>query len=141
MKRLSAVLLVLGLFLQTALAQTPQKSVAVSVHVLPPFVEVENGQFGGFSIELWNDIAARLHWTSHFVVAGNVGDQLRAVATHEADVGVGAISITAARDAAMDFSQPILGAGLQIMVRRQNASHEPNVLSRPMRTSSRRVPW
>ena len=39
--------------------------------------------------------------------------------SRKADVGVGAVSITSAREREFDFSQPILNAGLQIMVRSQ----------------------
>jgi polar amino acid transport system substrate-binding protein len=45
-----------------------------------------------------------------------------------ADVGVAAISITAAREAVFDFSHPILNAGLQIMVRGKGQEADTNPL-------------
>ncbi len=74
-------------------------------------VEQINGHLTGFSIDLWNAIANRLHWTSEFEIVPNVQLQLAHVSLHGADVGVGAISITAERIADYDFSQPILNAG------------------------------
>lgn len=93
------------------LAQTVQRVVPVAVRVLPPMVEQINGHLTGFSIDLWNAIANRLHWTSEFEIVPNVQLQLAHVSLHGADVGVGAISITAERIADYDFSQPILNAG------------------------------
>ena len=45
-----------------------------------------------------------------------------------ADVGVGAISITSEREARFDFSQPILNAGVQILVRSEQTRPEANAL-------------
>lgn len=120
---------------QTPLAQTPpgqapQRVVPVALRVIPPMVEQQkDGQFTGFSIELWNTIASRRGWTSRFTVAPDVQAQLGAIASQAADVGVGAISITAERDLKYDFSQPILNAGLQILIRRADAGREATAFS------------
>jgi len=106
-----------------------EREVKVSLRVLPPMVEAEpDGKFTGFSAELWQEISDRLHWQSAYQVAPDVHAQLDAVAHGEADVGVGAISITAERNAQFDFSQPILNAGLQIMVRSERAGAETTAL-------------
>jgi polar amino acid transport system substrate-binding protein len=95
----------------------PQK-LRVVTRVLPPLVvEQPGGALSGFSIELWEKIAERLKLQSSFHIAPNVGALLADVRTGKADVGVAAISITSSREAEFDFSQPILNAGLQIMVR------------------------
>jgi polar amino acid transport system substrate-binding protein len=71
----------------------------------------------GFSIELWNKIAEMLQVKTSYQIAPDVRALLDEVRSGKADVGISAVSITAARDKEFDFSQPMLNAGLQIMVR------------------------
>jgi ABC-type amino acid transport substrate-binding protein len=88
----------------------------------PPIVRMEQGELGGFAIDVWNSIAQRLHVTTRYQVAPDVGALLERVRSGKADVGVGAISIKpSVREREFDFSQPILNAGLQIMVRSQGS--------------------
>ena len=114
--------LLLTAIAQPAVAET--HAVTVAVRVLPPFVVQQNGQLSGFSIDLWNAIAAKRHWTTHFDVVLDVDAQLAAVSAKTDDVAVGAVSITADRDVRYDFSQPILSGGLQILTRTQKAGPE-----------------
>ncbi len=114
--------LLLAALAQPASAGT--HAINVAVRVLPPFVVQQNGQLSGFSIDLWNAIAAKRHWTTHFDVVPDVDAQLAAVSAKKDDVAVGAVSITADRDVRYDFSQPILGGGLQILTRTQKAGPE-----------------
>jgi polar amino acid transport system substrate-binding protein len=109
------------------------ETVTVAVRVLPPFVEEKNGQFSGYSIDLWNAIATRQGWKTVFKVQPNVQAQLADVASGNADVGVGAISITAERAQKFEFSQPIMNSGLQIMVRSDRASAESTALGSILR--------
>jgi polar amino acid transport system substrate-binding protein len=108
----------------TGPALATDRAVNVGVRVLPPFVVQQDGHLGGFSVDLWNAIAAKNHWTTHFDVVPNVDAQLAAVAGKKDDVAVGAVSITADRDLRYDFSQPILAGGLQILTRTQKAGPE-----------------
>ncbi len=104
----------------TAFAQDPKpRDIVVATRVLPPLVVEQKGALTGFSIELWNAIAARLKLKTNYVPAPNVGALLEEVRSNKAEIGVAAISITAAREVEFEFSQPILNAGLQIMVARQ----------------------
>jgi len=82
----------------------------------PPFSMVEGGVETGFSIDLWNAVMADMGRESRFQRAEQFGDMLDMVARGEADAAIANISITAAREAAFDFSQPIFESGLQIMV-------------------------
>jgi len=93
----------------------------VITRMAPPIVRMDQGELGGFAIDLWNTIAQRLHVTTRYQVAPDVGALLQRVRSADADLGVGAISITSAREREFDFSQPILNAGLQIMVRIQGS--------------------
>lgn len=85
--------------------------------VLPPMVVERSGTLGGFSIELWNELSQRLNLKSTYRIAPDVGSLLADIRSGKAQVGVAAISITAARQAEFEFSHPILNAGLQILVR------------------------
>ena len=79
----------------------------------------EKGQLTGFSVELWNEIAKQLNLKSEFVVKPTVKELLASVNSHEAALGIAAISITAEREMQWDFSQPMFDAGLQILVSAQ----------------------
>jgi polar amino acid transport system substrate-binding protein len=95
------------------------KTVKVSTRIVSPFVTEENGELGGFSIELWKNIAQELDLKSDFQKTGNITDLLNAVKSKQADIGISAISVTSQREKDFDFSQPIFDSGLQILVRSQ----------------------
>jgi polar amino acid transport system substrate-binding protein len=108
---------------QTSIAPSPtlNKTLKIATRVLPPFVTEENGKLSGFSIDLWNKIAEEMQVKSEFIKTNTVKDILAAVQSKQADIGVGAISVTAQREKEMDFSQPIFDSGLQILVRSQGS--------------------
>ena len=81
-----------------------------------PFSQVENGVDTGFSIELWDLIAAELGQTYSIRRFDAFPDMLAAIENGEADVAAANISITADREALFDFSQPIFSSGLRIMI-------------------------
>ena len=124
------------IFLLAAIAGLPMavpagaqaREVAVSVRTLAPFVMTQDNQRTGFTIELWEEIAKREGWTTKYLDAENVAAQLKDITERRADVAAGAISITADRMANFDFSQPILGGGLQILVpKHSSAPAEPGI--------------
>lgn len=94
------------------------ETITVAAYPLTPFVVKNGDEWNGFTIELWEEIAKRLGWKTQFIQVRDVADQLQAVADGRAQVGATALSITADREEHYDFSQPILDAGLQIMVKR-----------------------
>jgi len=138
--RLFGMLALASVFASPALAQAgakkveepkkaEEKKLRVVTRVLPPLVvEQQGGALTGFSIELWNKIAERLQLKPTFHIAPDVRALLADVRSDKADVGVAAISITSAREAEFDFSQPILNAGLQIMVRGKGQDADSNPL-------------
>ncbi len=118
MSRLPAVFfaaLFLFLFFSPAWAEPPGE-LRVATRQVAPFVMKKNGDFSGFSIDLWHAIAAQLKLKARWQEKQNVAGLLEAVKTGKADCAVAAISITAERDRQVDFSQPIYDSGLQIMV-------------------------
>ena len=121
LSRLVAALGLAAMLATTASAEpkAPPKprDVAVATRILPPLVVEQKDTLSGFSIELWNAIAARLKLKTNYAPAPDVRALLEEVRSGKAEIGVAAISITAARELEFEFSQPILNAGLQIMIR------------------------
>ena len=99
------------------------KTFKVATKVLPPFVTEENGELGGFSIELWKSIALELGVKTDFQKTDSIPELLTALTAKQADLSISAISVTAQREKDFDFSQPIFDAGLQILVRSQGSQN------------------
>jgi polar amino acid transport system substrate-binding protein len=95
------------------------KTLKLATRLVPPFVTEENGELGGFSIELWKNIAQELDIKSEFKKTGTVTELLNTVKSKRVDAGIAAISVTSQREQDFDFSQPIFDSGLQILVRNQ----------------------
>lgn len=103
-------------------ASAQERTVSVAVYQMSPFVIQQQDQWTGFTVELWEQIAQRLGWKTNYVTVADVKDQLQSVTDGRADIAAGGLSITAEREQRFDFSQPILDAGLQIMVPRNEHS-------------------
>jgi polar amino acid transport system substrate-binding protein len=88
----------------------------VAAIIAPPGVMEQNGTLTGFSVDLWNAIAARLKLKTSYQIVPDIGALEEALRSKNADLTV-AVFITSARDEVFDFSIPTLQAGLQIMVR------------------------
>jgi polar amino acid transport system substrate-binding protein len=105
-------------------AQAPARAAAtefghlrVATKPLEPFVMKQGDQWVGFSIDLWNALAQRLSLDYEWVEVANVGAQIEAVRTGQAEAAMAGISMTAEREAIVDFSYPYFDAGLQILTR------------------------
>ena len=107
-----ALSLVMSFWAQSSAAQV----LTVSTVTRPPFSMVEDGVDTGFSIDLLRALAERLNWQFQINRVDGFSEMLSSVALKQADMAIANISITSAREAIMDFSQPIFEAGLQIMV-------------------------
>jgi len=88
---------------------------------IAPFVLPKSDPLAGFSIDVWNEVARRLHvdFTWQLVAAD---DRLSAVERGEADVAIGLIVMTPEDEKRVDFSHPYFDSGLQIMVHAQGES-------------------
>jgi polar amino acid transport system substrate-binding protein len=115
--RLCVCALLLSAAAPVVLAEVPPRTVRVATRVIPPMVIDDRGRLTGFSVDLWNGIATKLKLATEYKIAPDVGALLEDVRSGQADLGISAISITAERDRQFDFSQPMLEAGLQILVR------------------------
>ncbi|MBV1927048.1 MAG: transporter substrate-binding domain-containing protein [Rhodobacteraceae bacterium] len=104
--------LIVGIWAQALAAQTLNASTVTRT----PFSFVGNGVDTGFSIELLEMIAETLNWDVQINRVDLFSTMLNQVEAGEVDFAIANISMTAAREAVMDYSQPIFEAGLQIMV-------------------------
>jgi polar amino acid transport system substrate-binding protein len=97
-----------------------------------PFSIVEDGKDTGFSLDLFAEVAKDLEWNYTVQRFDTFTDMLGAVQDGAVDAAIANISVTASREAVMDFSQPIFAAGLQIMVKddRQGVSAWSSVISK-----------
>ncbi|MBL8393578.1 MAG: transporter substrate-binding domain-containing protein [Candidatus Accumulibacter sp.] len=116
------------LLLSAALAQAGNPPVRVATFELPPFVMEQGAGLDGFSIELWNEIAARLRLGTDYRVAPDVQAVLQSLRSGEANIAVSGLFYTSERDREFEFSYPILNAGLQIMVRGSGDAFIPSPL-------------
>jgi len=108
------------LILLVALALWPGLSAAqelvVGTVTRVPFSMNEEGRDTGFSIELWDKIARKIGVAYKIRRFDSFSDMLAATMTGDVDASIANISITAERERALDFTQPIFSAGLQIMI-------------------------
>lgn len=94
----------------------------VAVAPIAPFVLPQTSPPAGFSIDLWNEVARRMHVEFAWTVLSTQADLLLAVQRGDADVAIAAITMTPEREKVIDFSLPYFDSGLQIMVRARNES-------------------
>lgn len=106
------------LFATVARAQPAeaQRPLRIGTKPLAPFVATGSGAPTGFSVRLWERVAAELGRRYEWVVYPTVGELLQAVEKGDVDLAIAGISITADREQRVDFSQPMFAAGLQILV-------------------------
>ncbi len=121
---IAALCLTFFVFAQQSLAQ----NLTVSTVTRPPFSYVEDGVDTGFSIDLLNALANSLGWEYSINRTEAFADMLSSARDGTSDLAIANISITAARETQMDFSQPIFEAGLQIMVPSE-ATRRPSLLA------------
>ena len=75
-----------------------------------------DGKWTGLAIEMWRKIALQLGFTSEFREFDDLPSLLKAVEKKQVDIAATAITMTAARDAFMDFSHTFAPANLGIAV-------------------------
>ena len=83
----------------------------------PPFaMKAEDGSWTGISIELWKQLATELGVT-YEIKEYDLPGLLAAVEHHDIDVAVASLTVTAEREAKLDFTHPIYSTGLSIATR------------------------
>ncbi|WP_321937728.1 transporter substrate-binding domain-containing protein [Paraburkholderia sp. J8-2] len=128
LSRWCAALLMMITAVATAVAQPASVPVRVATLVLPPFVMEQGGALSGFSIDLWNAVAAKLDVSCSYQMTPDVKGVFDALRSAKADVAVSGLFYSIERDREFDFSYPIMEAGLRIMVRGTGQSSTPQPL-------------
>lgn len=100
-----------------ATAQPQAQPLQVYTKPIEPFSFERDGKALGFSIELWSRVAAEIGVTYELHWVKTVGELIDVIKTKKADVGIAAISITAEREAVVDFSTPFYESGLAVLVK------------------------
>ncbi|CUH74743.1 transporter substrate-binding domain-containing protein [Tropicibacter naphthalenivorans] len=107
--------LTLVLALLTAGGQAMAQALTFATVERPPFSMGREDQTG-FSIDLMRAVSDQLGREVRFVTVDSFGEMLGQVESGAVDGAIANISITAAREAVMDFTLPVFESGLQIMV-------------------------
>lgn len=92
------------------------KPLRVAVNEVPPFViRAADGSWQGISVDLWREIAAALG-VEFQLVPMPFQQVLQRLQAGEVDVAVGALTMTAEREARFDFTHPFYRTGLATAV-------------------------
>jgi ABC-type amino acid transport substrate-binding protein len=95
----------------------PDRELVIATREVPPFVmKRKDGSWHGISIALWHRIAERLHVRYRFAEQKTNQEILDGVVKGTFDAGIAAITITAQRERAVDFTFPYYTAGLGVAV-------------------------
>jgi len=123
------VLTAAALFHGAAAAQTaghpalPDRELVVATKEAPPFaIKSPEGEWRGISIDLWRRIAERLHLRYRLAEQPTIEALLEGTRGESFDVAVAAITITAARQRVLEFTQPFYTTGLGIAVSTRDES-------------------
>lgn len=117
--------LILGLDsfpVQGADASSNNAPLKVGVYVDNPFVIANEKAYRGFCIDIWKEVAADLGKSSEYIPFASIPELLQAVSSGKADIGVGGTFVTEKRLQIVEFSQPLLNGGLQVMVHEKRGS-------------------
>jgi polar amino acid transport system substrate-binding protein len=125
-----ALVLVLG-YPSLVQAQNAPSELRVATLIAPPFVLKAGDQLTGFSIDIWEAVAARMKVKSSYTIAGDKDSGIALLQSGKADIGVSGIYYSTELDRVIDFTYPTLNAGLRIMVRDQDAGNGAQL--RPLR--------
>ncbi|MFO1482243.1 MAG: transporter substrate-binding domain-containing protein [Verrucomicrobiaceae bacterium] len=116
-------------FTSQAVAQAPGSRLRVVTRNLEPFSFEKDGRRVGYAAELWDQLARETKFEYDVQVVGTAQEIIDALKNKTADVGVGAISVTAKREEIIDFSQPFYESGLQVLVSGSSGSFADNIFS------------
>jgi polar amino acid transport system substrate-binding protein len=98
-------------------AAGPDRELVIGVKEAPPFViKTADGAWRGISIDLWRRIADQLRLRYRFSEQPTVEALLDGTRAGAFDAAVAALTVTAARQRVLDFTQPFYSTGLGIAV-------------------------
>jgi len=102
---------------QSAPAGMADREWVIGVKDAPPFaIKVRDGEWQGISVELWRKIAADLNVRYRFAEVADVPELLAKAGAGTVDLAVSALTVTAARQKAVDFTPSFYSTGFGIAV-------------------------
>ena len=117
-------------------------TLSVAARILPPFVIYENHGYSGFDVELARLLAAGLGMEADIYAVDTVAKQIDDIGRGVARMAVGGVAITESRERLVDFSMPVLDAGLTIMAPTEENRHIGNRILLFLRAIfSSDLPW
>src|SRR5262245_10621395 len=124
-RALTILILAAAGFLQGAAAQTaapghpvaPDRELVIATKEAPPFViKSPDGTWRGISIDLWRRIADQLNLRYRLAEQPTIEGLIEGTRTGAFDAAVAAMTVTAARQRLLEFTQPFYTTGLGIAV-------------------------
>lgn len=116
MKRALIAAIFVFIWHSLALAQSASLELTVATVDRAPFSFQQNDERLGFSMDLLGALADALSWDVNIARYDSFPEMLNSVREGETDLAIANISITSAREATLDFSQPIFESGLLVML-------------------------
>lgn len=107
--------------------QSHAEKIRVVTRNIEPFSFEQDGRRVGYAMELWDQIAREAGIEYDVQTVGTAQEMIDALKNKTADAGVGALSVTAKREADIDFSQPFYESGLQVLASGSSGSFADNV--------------
>jgi polar amino acid transport system substrate-binding protein len=96
---------------------SPDRELVIGIKEAPPFViKTADGAWRGISIDLWSRIAEQLHVRYRVSEQATVDALIEGTRAGTFDAAVAALTVTAARQRVVDFTQPFYTTGLGIAV-------------------------
>ncbi|MDB6004865.1 MAG: hypothetical protein JWR15_1852 [Prosthecobacter sp.] len=114
---------------QAPAATMPTGKIRVVTRNLEPFSFEKDGRRVGYAAELWDQLARETKLEYEVQIVKSAQEIIDALKNKTADVGVGAISVTAKREEVIDFTQPFYESGLQVLVSGSSGSFADNIFS------------
>jgi ABC-type amino acid transport substrate-binding protein len=101
-------------------APAPVRKLRVAVLPMATAVDWDGSRPTGVVIDVWDEITGRLDATSDFIRVGSIRQLIDAVCEGgNADVALGPMAITEARERIFDLTHPIIHSGQRIAVRQR----------------------
>ena len=107
--------------------QSNAEKIRVVTRNIEPFSFEQDGRRVGYAMELWEQIAREAGLEYDVQTVGTAQEMIDALKNKTADAGVGALSVTAQREADIDFSQPFYESGLQVLASGSSGSFVDNI--------------
>ena len=122
----AALVVIVLLAADTAHPQAGTSELRVGIFPGAPYVMEQNGHLTGFSIDLWQAISAQLSAKTSYRIVSDIAALEQDLRSKRVDLVASPVTVTLARDEELDFSLPVLQAGMQIMVRDTGEAAEPS---------------